>query len=357
MSSSACRSRLTTCVGAGSDGQSERRRARAARPRRSTFACVPTAPEIEPTADPPRAPAPGARRRAASSAYQPAALKPNVIGSAWMPWLRPTIGVSRCWSARRRTTSISRASSSLDDAGRVAQDHRGGGVEDVRAGQAVVEPAALRPEALGDRAQEGDDVVLRLALDLARALRVDLADRAADPLASPPSGTTPGLGERLDGEELDLQPQLELAALPEDLAQLAAARSDRSRRPRVDPQLGHGRPARSRNARDSLGERVDRTRARIRAARCAGVLRAGAPDRDGRHRHAGRHLDDRVQRIGAAQSDPPSSGIPITGLAVSEASTPGRCAARPAAPMKSRTPVGLGLARRRRGAHRPGDGR
>ena len=99
-----------------------------------------------------------------------------------MPWLRPTIAVSRCWSASRRTTSISRASSSSTTPRRVAQDHRGGGVEHVRARQPVVEPAPLGPEALGDRAQEGDDVVLRLPLDLARAIRVDLADLAPDPL-------------------------------------------------------------------------------------------------------------------------------------------------------------------------------
>ena len=68
----------------------------------------------------------------------------------------------------------------LDDARRVAQHDRGGGVEHVGAGQAVMEPAALRPEPLGDRAQEGDDVVLRLPLDLPRSLRVDLAGRVAD---------------------------------------------------------------------------------------------------------------------------------------------------------------------------------
>ena len=75
-----------------------------------TFACVPTAPEIEPTEMVSRARASRSTSRP-SSAYQPATLKPNVIGSAWIPWLRPTIGVSRYWSARRCTTSTSRASS------------------------------------------------------------------------------------------------------------------------------------------------------------------------------------------------------------------------------------------------------
>src|SRR5439155_11445508 len=69
-----------------------------------------TAPEILPTA----APSPAFARRSASrisSAYQPATLKPNVIGSAWMPWLRPTISAERYCNASRRTISISRASS------------------------------------------------------------------------------------------------------------------------------------------------------------------------------------------------------------------------------------------------------
>ena len=46
-----------------------------------------------------------------SSAYQPAAFKPKVIGSAWMPWLRPTIGVCRCSTASLRATSASPATS------------------------------------------------------------------------------------------------------------------------------------------------------------------------------------------------------------------------------------------------------
>ena len=55
---------------------------------------------------------------------------------------------------------------SFDDARRVAQHDRGGRVEDVGAGQPVVQPAPLRSQPLRDRAQERDDVVLRLSLDL-----------------------------------------------------------------------------------------------------------------------------------------------------------------------------------------------
>ncbi len=109
LSSSACRSRLTTWVAAGSGA-----RPSASQTKRSTsaltLACVPTAPEILPTAIARRARASRSWSRV-SSAYQPAALNPKVIGSAWIPWLRPTMAVDRCWIASRRTTSARRLSS------------------------------------------------------------------------------------------------------------------------------------------------------------------------------------------------------------------------------------------------------
>ena len=96
------------------------RRGRGARPPRSrSRASRPRPRSSRPRSA--RAPAPAGSRRARSSAYQPATLNPNVIGSAWMPWLRPTIGVARCWRARRRTTSTSRASSRSTTARRVPQ--------------------------------------------------------------------------------------------------------------------------------------------------------------------------------------------------------------------------------------------
>jgi hypothetical protein len=47
----------------------------------------------------------------ANSAWAWASLRPKVTGSAWMPWLRPMVGVSLCSSARRLSTA-SRASRS-----------------------------------------------------------------------------------------------------------------------------------------------------------------------------------------------------------------------------------------------------
>jgi len=45
------------------------------------------------------------------SAYQSASFRPNVIGSACTPWVRPIIGVRRCSSARARMAAASPSSS------------------------------------------------------------------------------------------------------------------------------------------------------------------------------------------------------------------------------------------------------
>ena len=77
----------------------------------SRCANVPTAPETFPTAMTARALFKRSRSRC-SSANQSASFRPNVIGSACTPCVRPIIGVARCSSARPRTAS-SRPSMSL----------------------------------------------------------------------------------------------------------------------------------------------------------------------------------------------------------------------------------------------------
>ncbi len=82
----------------------------------STFgdkcACVPTAPEIFPTAMTSRA-----RRRRSSarpnSSYINAIFRPNVVGSAWTPCVRPIIGVSLYFFALRATTLRSAFTSAM----------------------------------------------------------------------------------------------------------------------------------------------------------------------------------------------------------------------------------------------------
>ena len=92
-----------------------------------------------------------------------------------------------------------------DQCAGIANLKRESGVEDVRRRQPVVEPAPLLAEPLGDRVDEGGDVVVRPRLDLGDALRRrndgSLANRV-DRLARHDAGLRPALQRG----ELDLQP-------------------------------------------------------------------------------------------------------------------------------------------------------
>jgi hypothetical protein len=107
----------------------------------------------------------------------------------------------------------------LHDGGGVPEDDCGGGIQDVGAREPVVQPATLRPQPLGDRAKERDDVVLRLSLDLSGAVGIDLRGRRSKALPIG-RGHHARLVHRLRRQELDPQPERQLALLPEDLAQL-----------------------------------------------------------------------------------------------------------------------------------------
>jgi hypothetical protein len=109
----------------------------------------------------------------ANSAWKPASLTPNVVGSAWMPWLRPMVGVILCSKARffsaasTRSTPLSRRSLAR------CQLHGEAGVEHVGRGHALVEEAGFIADVFGNRSQEGDDVVLHFALDLVDAVDIE----------------------------------------------------------------------------------------------------------------------------------------------------------------------------------------
>ena len=94
-----------------------------------------------------------------------------MVGSAWMPWLRPTVGVTLC----SRRALLQRGQHQVDvlqqEVGGAGELHGERGVEHVGRGHALVQEARLRADDLGDVGQEGDDVVLRYPLDL-----VDLLD-------------------------------------------------------------------------------------------------------------------------------------------------------------------------------------
>src|SRR5712691_9519775 len=68
-----------------------------------------------------------------------------------------------------------------------------------------------------------------------------------------------------------------------------------------------------------------------------GVLGARLTDGDRRHRDPGWHLHDRVQGVDAPRCCV-GTGTPITGRSVHAATTPGRCAAPPAAAMTTFSP-------------------
>ena len=89
----------------------------------STFEYVPTAPDSLHTATDSRAAARRVRSRSSCSAHS-ATLAPNVVGSAWMPWVRPIITVRR-WVRARSTSVVTAArrwtSSTRSAASRIAQ--------------------------------------------------------------------------------------------------------------------------------------------------------------------------------------------------------------------------------------------
>ena len=67
------------------------------------------------------------------------------------------------------------------DVGGAHQLHGEAGVEHVRRGHALVHEARVRPDDLGEMGQEGDDVVLGLALDLVDARDVEVRGAALFP--------------------------------------------------------------------------------------------------------------------------------------------------------------------------------
>jgi hypothetical protein len=107
----------------------------------------------------------------------PASFRPKVVGSAWMPWLRPTSGVNLC-SLR---AGLQRGQHPVDiadqDVGGAGQLHGEAGVQHVRAGHALVQEAGFLTDDFGHMGQEGDDVVLGGALDLVDPVGVE--DRVA----------------------------------------------------------------------------------------------------------------------------------------------------------------------------------
>ena len=89
--------------------------------------------------------------------------------------------------------------------------HVEGGVEHIRGGHALVDEARLRPDDLGEMREEGDDVVLDLALDGIDPLHVEGRLRALLPdLLGRLLRHDAEIGKRRGGMGLDLEPDAEL---------------------------------------------------------------------------------------------------------------------------------------------------
>ena len=105
----------------------------------STLEYVPTAPDTLPTATASRARSSRTRSRRSCSA-QSASLLPKVMGSAWIPCVRPAMGVSRCSRARRDDGGLEPVDLAQDQ---IAGPHQGdgqAGVDDVVGREPVVHP-------------------------------------------------------------------------------------------------------------------------------------------------------------------------------------------------------------------------
>ena len=146
-----------------------------------------------------------------------------MVGSAWMPWVRPIVGVILCSKARRLSAAQHLVDVCDQQVGGAHELHVEAGVEHVGRRHALVDEARLRPDDLGEVGEEGDDVVLDLALDL-----VDPRDVEHGVLALGPERGRGLLrddaerGQRIGGVGLDLEPDPEARLRVPDRGHLRA---------------------------------------------------------------------------------------------------------------------------------------
>src|SRR2546422_813038 len=159
----------------------------------STCAKFPTAPDSLPTATTSRARRNRSRLRPAST-YHTATFRPNVVGSAWTPCVRPTINVS-LW---RRSAKL----------------HGQRAVPHVVGRQPDVDEARVGAELLLQAGEQRDHLVLHAVLDLEDAADVDarLLPDASQGVGRDAPTARVGLAHR----ELDTQPGRVLRLLAPD---------------------------------------------------------------------------------------------------------------------------------------------
>ncbi len=156
----------------------------------SIAAYCPTAPDNLPTRSPSSARSMRTRSRSSAKA-QPTSLSPNVVGSAWTPWVRPMQSVSRCSSARATTVANARSSALEQQAAGLLHGEGEGCVQDIRRCEAEVEPASVVAERLGNRVDERRDIVVGLALQLGDTLWRWVAAPGARIRSTASAGTAP----------------------------------------------------------------------------------------------------------------------------------------------------------------------
>ena len=86
-----------------------------------------------------------------TSSTQMANLNPNVIGSAWTPWVRPAMRVSLCSIARRVIASLERCEVFEQDIRSIAKSQRQCRIDDVIRGQADVDIAGVLADRFSNR--------------------------------------------------------------------------------------------------------------------------------------------------------------------------------------------------------------
>ena len=161
---------------------------------------MPTAPEIAPVAACSNARSSRSALRCASNA-KPASLRPNDVGSACTPCVRPTHSVSGVLARALGQRGGQRAGAGHDHVAGAAQLQRERGVEHVGGGEPVVDPAPGLARRRAEHVDERGDVVVGDPLALLD--RLDGERRGADRLRGrPPDGPV----ERLGGGDLDVAP-------------------------------------------------------------------------------------------------------------------------------------------------------
>ena len=151
-----------------------------------------------------------------------------MVGSAWMPWLRPMVGVQLVLEGAPLQGVQQRVDLARIRSAAPLELDRQRGVEQVRGGQAQVQEPGLLAADLLDVGEKGDDVVARDGLDLLDPGGVDQPRRAARPRLAASARDRLGRdgadrGHRLGGGELDVQPDAEPGLGREDRRHLGAA--------------------------------------------------------------------------------------------------------------------------------------